>query len=193
MFQLMARGVPCLYYGEEIGMTDGRIPYKDGLDPIAKKNSSFPRILTDIAGETLNRDDVRTPMQWNDQRHAGFSNAQKTWLPLNGDYQTKNVSSQSTNPNSLLNVVKRLNDFRNNNSQIKSGSLALENAFCTKDLLCFQRTENGKDLWVILNFSKRKQRLPEEFRTRKLVFNLNALDAVSDKVYIAPHNGIIFE
>ena len=44
-----------MYYGEEIGMTDARIPFKKGLDPIAQKMKKIPRFLFDLADETPNR------------------------------------------------------------------------------------------------------------------------------------------
>jgi len=90
--QFLTRGVPCIYYGEEIGMTSGRIPYKTALDPIPHI-VKIPRWLVHLSGETLNRDEVRTPMQWNADENAGFSMASKTWLPVNPNYKERNVEA----------------------------------------------------------------------------------------------------
>jgi alpha-glucosidase len=51
---LTLRGTPFLYYGEEIGMTDGPVPPEQARDPDG-------------------RDACRTPMQWNGSSGAGFS------------------------------------------------------------------------------------------------------------------------
>ncbi len=45
LMQLTVRGVPCMYQGEEIGMTDAHILYKNGLDPLAQKYKSIPRFI----------------------------------------------------------------------------------------------------------------------------------------------------
>lgn len=88
--QFLARGVPCIYYGEEIGMTSGRIPYKNALDPIPHI-VKIPHGLVRLTGETLNRDEVRTPMLWNAGTNAGFSTASQTWLPVNPNFKERNV------------------------------------------------------------------------------------------------------
>ena len=75
-------GTPVLYYGDEIGMGDN---YYLG-----------------------DRDGVRTPMQWNSDRNAGFSraNPQQLLLPVIIDpeyhYEAINVEVQESNVNSLL-------------------------------------------------------------------------------------------
>ena len=81
-------GTPILYYGDEIGMGDNI-----------------------YLGD---RNGVRTPMQWNGDRNAGFSRAdpQALYLPLVIDpvyhYQAINVEAQRRSPSSLLNWMRRL-------------------------------------------------------------------------------------
>src|SRR5476649_1069265 len=81
-------GSPVLYYGDEIGMGDNI-----------------------YLGD---RDGVRTPMQWNTDRNAGFSLAstQKLYLPVIVEpefhYEAVNVAAQQGNPASLLWSMKQL-------------------------------------------------------------------------------------
>ena len=81
-------GTPILYYGDEIGMGDNIY--------LGDRNA------------------VRTPMQWNSDRNAGFSaaNPQRLYLPviIDPEYhsQAVNVEAQQQNPNSLLWWMKRL-------------------------------------------------------------------------------------
>ncbi|MBI5353722.1 MAG: alpha-glucosidase [Chloroflexi bacterium] len=106
LLQLTVRGVPCMYYGEEIGMTDSKFPFGTALDPIPHKFKIVPRFLLDAIGLTINRDEVRTPMQWDTTKHAGFSSAQKTWLPVHENHKTINVETENKDKGSLLNMVR---------------------------------------------------------------------------------------
>jgi len=79
-------GSPVIYYGDEIGMGDN--------------------IWLD------DRDGVRTPMQWNDQPHAGFSAADKLYTPVIADdrfsYRHVNVQAQKADPASLFNALRHM-------------------------------------------------------------------------------------
>ncbi len=81
-------GSPVLYYGDEIGMGDNI-----------------------YLGD---RDGVRTPMQWNADRNAGFSNAdpQQLYLPTILDpvygYQALNVEAQMRSSSSLLHWTRTM-------------------------------------------------------------------------------------
>ncbi|XP_055307115.1 probable maltase, partial [Sitodiplosis mosellana] len=68
-------GITITYYGEEIGMTDQYISWNDTIDPQACRTSEQEFHL-------LSRDPARTPMQWDSSANAGFSIANKTWLPV---------------------------------------------------------------------------------------------------------------
>jgi glycosidase len=125
MFQLTVRGVPCMYYGEEIGMTDSRFPFARALDPIPHKFTFLPRFVFDMLGVLINRDEVRTPMQWNGTRNTGFSSAPKTWLPPQKNYLTINVEKQQTESDSLLNTVRTLLKLRQQERSLQEGSLEL--------------------------------------------------------------------
>jgi oligo-1,6-glucosidase/alpha-glucosidase len=135
--QFLARGVPCVYNGEEIGMQDLNIPNKEALDPVPHA-LKLPKWLGNLANETFNRDDVRTPMQWTNRKHAGFSDAEKTWLPVNPNHPTINVQSAQQDSTSLYYFFKKLNNVRNKNLSLsRKGNVLFLNG-------------------TILNFNKRK-------------------------------------
>jgi maltose alpha-D-glucosyltransferase / alpha-amylase len=95
-------GSPVLYYGDEIGMGDNI-----------------------YLGD---RDGVRTPMQWNADRNAGFSTAdpQKLYLPLILDpvygYQGLNVDAQMRSGTSLLSWTRRMLEVRRQHPVFGLGS-----------------------------------------------------------------------
>jgi len=87
--------VPCLYYGDEIGMR-----YLPGM----------PDVEGAICNPAYNRAGCRTPMQWDDGPNAGFSTADpaQLYLPIDPDPRRPTVAAQQDDPASTLNLVRRL-------------------------------------------------------------------------------------
>lgn len=107
-------GASVSYQGEELGMTDVWISWKDTVDPSAcNTNSSIY--------EHFSRDPERTPFQWSGDKDAGFSNASKTWLPIAKDYQQINVEQQRQQPLSHLNIYKQLMKLRSETTTLQFG------------------------------------------------------------------------
>lgn len=194
--QLTARGVPCMYYGEELGMTDGRIPYKKGLDPIAQKYKWVARFLTDWADETLNRDDVRTPMQWNKAPNAGFTTSETNWLPVNSDYKYVNVETESARDSSLLQVVKELLQLRKSNKALTQGILqVISKEKLPKGILGFVRQSGGEELIILLNFTSRScnATISKDGSFQK-IFSVSKSDDISGTVVsLTPYGGLILK
>lgn len=172
LLQLTVRGVPCVYYGEEIGMEDLKIPYKEGLDPIAQKYKNMPRFITDLTDETLNRDDLRTPMHWNAKKNAGFTSGDSTWLPINPNFTVTNVESQLADSASMLHHFKSLLKIRNANKTFQSGNLELVTTDFSKNVLCYKRNLKDKSFTVLINFSKNKINLPDNFLEGNVIYQL---------------------
>ena len=87
--------VPCLYYGDEIGMR-----YLPDLPPVEGA----------ICNPTYNRAGCRSPMQWDDGPNAGFSTADpgRLYLPVDPDPARPTIAAQEHDPDSTLNLVRRL-------------------------------------------------------------------------------------
>ena len=76
--------------------------------------------------ERLNRDEMRTPMQWDASAHARFCpDGVSPWLPVNPDYRRVNVASQRSDPDSMLALYRRLFALRREHESLRTGSLAL--------------------------------------------------------------------
>jgi alpha-glucosidase len=87
-------GTTVLYYGDEIGMTDVRVPPELRRDHMSRQGAS--------------RDRARTPMQWDASASAGFTADGVTpWLPV-GDAATRNVADQRDDPASVLRFCRSL-------------------------------------------------------------------------------------
>ncbi len=139
---LTLKGTPFIYYGEEIGLRDIPIRKKsDVKDPIGKTFWPFHK----------GRDGCRAPMQWNSAKNAGFSQ-QDPWLPVNADFPQRNVVQQKSNPESLLNFVKKLIQIRRAEPALQRGDFTplIDDP---RYLLVFQRDHLDDQVLVILNFS----------------------------------------
>jgi alpha-glucosidase len=107
---LTLRGTPTMYYGDEIGMHDVKIPPEQAHDPVEK---AFP-------GRGFGRDPARTPMQWAARRNAGFSTA-RPWLPVADDAEQVNVEKQKGDDGSMLAFYRRLLKFRQDEAAMQIG------------------------------------------------------------------------
>jgi alpha-glucosidase len=152
-FYLTLRGTPIMYYGEEIGMENNDPKRKEDVkDPIGRKG--WP--------EEKGRDGERTPMQWNAAPNAGFSTA-KPWLPVPPSYKTHNVETESKDPNSILNLYKKVLALRHTNEALLEGSYTALNEG-DPNVMSYLRSYKGKAVLVALNMSGTAQ---------KAVFNLS--------------------
>ncbi len=126
-------GTPVIYYGDEIGMGDNI-----------------------YLGD---RNGVRTPMQWNGDRNAGFSavSPQRLYLPVNMDpefqYEAVNVETQQQNPHSLLWWMRRMIGLRKQSLALSRGKIRFfdpEN----RRVLAFVREHEDERVLVIANLSR---------------------------------------
>jgi glycosidase len=178
MLQLTVRGVPCVYYGEEIGMTDAKLPFATALDPVARNLKFAPRLLTDALGIKINRDEVRTPMQWDTTKNAGFSTAERTWLPVHENYRQINVETESKDEHSLLNAIRGIMKIRNQERALQEGSLQLMEGL-PKNVLGFIRFWNGERCIILLNFDDQENEISND--AAECIFKLSEESALSEK------------
>ncbi|MBP8849691.1 MAG: alpha-glucosidase [Breznakibacter sp.] len=181
---LTLRGTPFLYYGEEIGMKNKRIPYPHIQDPIGKK--WWPLFS--------GRDKARTPMQWNSSKNGGFSDA-KPWLPVNNDFSSLNVEEQLNDPSSLLNHYKKLIAIRNEYKALAFGYLKIIST--TDNILIYNRLFHNHKAVIILNFSSRRKiaTLPPYLIDQKPIFathNNRETQLADNKVILQPFEALIF-
>lgn len=141
MMLLTLPGAAFIYYGDELGMTDVPIPPDRVQDPFEKR----------VPGLGLGRDPERTPMQWSNAAHAGFSK-HKPWLPVGSNHPTVNVETELQDPKSLLSLYRNLIHLRNFSPMLQSGRyLPLELGH--PDVFGYVRDHNGHGLAIVLNFS----------------------------------------
>jgi alpha-glucosidase len=148
---LTTPATPLMYYGEEIGMrTTPPARIEDVRDPIGKLG--WP-------GEK-GRDGERTPMQWDSTKNAGFSAADRTWLPVPPSFNEYNVQAESRDPRSILSFYKRV-------LALRRSEFALQGEVCIlldRDdpfVLSYLRKDprGGESVLVVLNMSAEPKKL----------------------------------
>ena len=197
--QLTARGVPFVYYGEEIGMSNHRLPLKTAKDPIGQKYSWIPQFIVNLLTRggsfSLNRDDCRTPMQWGSSLNAGFCSEEiEPWLPVSPGHETKNVDHETSDPDSLLNCYRTLLQLRRTTPALHSGSMHLLSPFLFgSGVLSYQRIHNEQVVQIWLNFSNKPHRIGEVRACAELLFStMTKTDPLRNSALsLEPHHGVI--
>lgn len=139
MLLLTLRGTPTCYYGDEIALPAGTIPPHRVVDPQG------------VNAGTPGRDPARTPMQWDNGPHAGFSTA-APWLPVSDDYATRNVAAQRTETTSMLTLLQRLLQLRRSSPALQSGSYHTLHAQ-GEGVFAYLRITEEERMLVVLNFT----------------------------------------
>ncbi|MFZ1872114.1 MAG: alpha-glucosidase [Chania sp.] len=156
--QFMARGVPFIYYGEEVGMRDyiatspgaihdiqGKMHYRQKLTECGDPEEAFQFALTN------SRDNSRSPMQWSAAPFAGFS-SQSPWMPVNENYREINVEAAQTARSSLWHDYQSLIALRANYPVFQYGDY--EEFTQEQNTLIFRRRFGQQRATVLINFGE---------------------------------------
>ena len=110
--QLMMKGLPFIYQGQEIGMENTDFTSMEEIDDISTIGEYQAALEAGLSPEEafnavkkFSRDNVRTPMQWDNSKNAGFTSG-TPWLKVNPQYTKINVESQINDKNSVLSYYK---------------------------------------------------------------------------------------
>ena len=164
MIHLM-RGTPYIYQGEEIGMLNAHYTsiaqYRDVeslnyYQILLEEGSTKEEALAVLAARS--RDNSRTPMQWNQERYGGFSEAEP-WLPVSAAFREEiTVEAQEKDRDSILAFYKKLISMRKTFPVIAKGDISfLETG--TDLVLAYQRTLGEQSITVFCNLDGKEQKI----------------------------------
>ncbi|KAG5861741.1 Maltase 2, partial [Gonioctena quinquepunctata] len=192
MLVALLPGVMVTYNGEEIGMEDGEVTCEEGFDPQAIKNCS--------TFNQFSRDFERTPFQWDDTMNAGFSNANKTWLPVSEKAKYVNLAAQNVpGLSSHYNIYKNLMEIRKqfvNRSHFDSSNIM---KLSEKTLQVIRKRDQNE---YILLFNMGNEEDTVEFFTTQKSYKIVLTsvgstnisgDKVDGKLSLKPHESVIIE
>lgn len=174
---VLLKGIPFIYQGQEIGMTNVRRNSIEEYDDISTKNEYKCALEAGYTNEEAleicyqrSRDNARTPMQWSEEVHAGFTTG-IPWLPENPNYKVVNVKNQERDQNSVLNYYRRLLAFRKDEKYEEVLTYGVvEPMYQEEDMIfAYKRVLDEKEILVIANMSNQECILPLNME-RKVLF-----------------------
>lgn len=142
MFQLTLPGLPTFYNGDEIGMPNGTVQPGQGRD------------VGSLDNPMNGRDPERTPLQWNNEAHAGFTSG-TPWLPVGDSYHDINVAKQQANDNSFLRLYHQLLKLRSDYAAFRTGNMIILGS--TADIFAYECTDVDSAFIILLNFGDYEQ------------------------------------
>lgn len=202
-FLLSQWGIPYIYQGDEIGMTNCQfsknefkdieaINYYNAQIAIGEKESDF------MAGLVARcRDNARTPMQWNYSANAGFSTGNKTWLKVNPNYTSINVEAEKKDSDSILNYYKKMIALKKSTTALIYGTFKQIDPDNTK-VFAYTRTYKKKEFLIICNFTNSMVNFNTKVKNltnKKIVIhNYNNVPIVKEgTITLKPYEAIIYK
>jgi len=185
---VLLRGLPFLYQGQEIGMTNCPMNSIDEYDDISTKNE-YATALADGCSEAealkacyrFSQDNARTPMQWDDSPNAGFTTG-KPWLKVNPNYCDLNVAAQKKQQESVLTYYKKLIALRKSPQYREVFTYGdFQPIFEEeKDIMAYCRSMNGTDVVVIANFASDDKTVQADILMNRQILLSNTDAALRD-------------
>ena len=200
--QVLRKGIPFIYQGQEIGMENQFFESVEDFDDIATINGyhvakeaglSEEEALAAIA--KYSRDNARTPMQWTAEPGLGFSDGPAWLISPKPDYSI-NVEDQEKDPDSILNYYRQLTALYRHplyGNTIRFGDM-IPAYRDRENIIAFER-RGDKRLLIVSNFQNRQASLdlPAPIET-VILNNVTGLFQEGDQVLeLAPYQTIVLE
>lgn len=200
--QVLRKGIPFIYQGQEIGMENQVFESVEDFDDIATINGyhvakeaglSEEEALAAIA--KYSRDNARTPMQWSAEPGLGFSDG-TAWLISPKPNVAINVEDQEKDPNSILNYYRQLTALYRHplyGNTIRFGDM-IPAYRDRENIIAFER-RGDKRLLVVSNFQNRQATLELPAPIKTVVLNNTAgLFQEGDQVLeLTPYQTVVLE
>lgn len=157
------QGTPYIYAGEELGMTNTTFNSLSDYRDLESINAYHQLVDEEhlVDGKTMSRylaihsrDNARTPMQWDDSKNAGFSDAEP-WIAVNPNYSEINARAALADPSSVFYHYQKLIQMRHDLPVMTEGKFALVNGNESDDqVFAYTRDDGETTLLVVTNFTK---------------------------------------
>ena len=200
--QVLRKGIPFIYQGQEIGMENQAFESVEDFDDIATINGyhvakeaglSEEEALAVIAN--YSRDNARTPMQWTAEPGLGFSDGPAWLISPKPDYSI-NVEDQEKDPDSILNYYRQLTSLYRHplyGNTIRFGDM-IPAYRDRENIIAFER-RGDKRLLIVSNFQNRQASLDLPAPIETVILNNTAglFQEGGQVLELTPYQTIVLE
>ena len=200
--QILRKGIPFIYQGQEIGMENQVFESVEDFDDIATINGYHVAKEAGLSEEEAlaviakySRDNARTPMQWSREPGLGFSD-ESAWLISPKPDVGINVEDQEKDPNSILNYYRQLTALYRHplyGNTIRFGDM-IPAYRDRENIIAFER-RGDKRLLVISNFQncQTSLELPAPIKTVVLNNTAGLFQEGEQVLELAPYQTVVLE
>ena len=198
--QMLQRGLPFIYQGQEIGMENVVLTSIREVDDISTLDEYEVCLREGFSEEEAlrivnrySRDNARTPVQWDSSKNAGFTTG-TPWLPVNPNYKKINVAQQEKDPESVLSYYKKLTALRKNPEYKETMVYGDFVPFMADEdrLMAFYR-KGEKTLLILGNYRKEERELELPAPVKKLVLSNAEPRITGRKITLSGYEATILE
>jgi len=197
----LMQGTPYIYQGEEIGMTNVRFDKITDYDDIETRNMYHDRISKGYSHEeimesiyTKGRDNARTPMQWSESEHGGFTGG-TPWLSLNPNFKEINVAESIKDQSSIFHHYRKLIELRKQLPVIVYGSFDML-AEDDENVFAYTRELEDEKLLIVANFTSNKTtfQFTEKYEDATILLsNYEESGVQLDSINLRPYEAIVYK
>ena len=196
---VLLRGLPFLYQGQEIGMTNCPMDSVEEYNDINTRNEYALARSVGLSNEEalqvcccFSRDNGRTPMQWDDSPNGGFTSG-KPWLKVNPNYPSVNVACQESKPDSVLNYYKKLIALRKSENYRELFTYGdFVPAYEREDLIfAYRRVLEEKEVLVIANFDAKTRTLENIPQGKQVLLSNGEVCQEAGKLHLQPSQVVV--
>ena len=202
LINIMVKGIPFIYQGQEIGMENTVFNSIDDVDDISTLDQYSIALQAGLSKEeALNavakhsRDNARTPMPWNSTDNAGFTTG-NPWLKINPSYKEINVEENLKDEKSIFNFYKELIHLRKSDKYKDSLSYGSFDRVDVNDeyLMAFTRVGEVSKVLVLANFQNKEAVVDIDLEVKKILINNYDSLEVKDRIFsLKPYQALIVE
>ena len=192
------KGTPYIYQGEEIGMTNVPFQTIDEFPDIETPNIYKERLKAGFTEEeTMHairakaRDNARTPMQWNAEKNAGFTEG-TPWYRVNPNYKEINVEQALADPESVFYHYQKLIQLRKEHDIMVYGTYQLlfpED----EDLYIYTRTLEEEKWLIVCNFHEKTRKFRCKRAGQVMLSNYADTPATEKIAELRPYEAVIYQ
>ncbi|MCI9176727.1 MAG: alpha-glucosidase [Lachnospiraceae bacterium] len=206
---LLLRGIPFIYQGQEIGMQNCIWETIEECDDISMKDQYQTALEAGLTPEEalqtcarFSRDNARTPMQWSGEKYAGFTQG-KPWLKVNPNYTEINVEAQQKAEDSVLHYYQELIALRKSEEWKETFTYGIfAPAYEQQEnVMAFYRILDGsagkkapeKRVLIAANFGKETVELPLEYPVKQTLLTNLPQNSASETLKLAGCGVMVLE